>query len=168
MTAGLLVCAEVRPRLEPFVDGDLAELEASAVRDHLARCAACRAQHDEASSLGPRLAALRSPAPPRDLVRSVMRRVAPRSRPFAVWGLLGPEAVVVLVAAWYVSGVGGLISVGRRALSEAAASIGWGAGQGDLPQPGAQDPFLLLLAVLLAALTLWHLSLLARSPRRPA
>ena len=114
-----------------------------------------------------RLRALRSPAPPASLIDEVMRRVAPRSRALEVWGLVVPEVLLVLVAAWYTSGIGGLVEVSRRTASDVAAFLSWGAGSGDLPAPIPGDLFMLLVTLLLAALTLWHLSLLARqSPKQ--
>lgn len=95
-----------------------------------------------------------------------MRRVEPQVRPFQLWGLLGAEALLVAVAAWYVSGLEGLASLGQRTLSDVAASLGWGVAQAELPQPAAGDLFLLILAGLLAVLSLWHLALLARQPLR--
>lgn len=162
-------CREVRRRLELLVDAELDAATAAALRAHLARCGSCRAQHREAASVPSRLRALRSPAPPASLVDGVMRRVAPRSRALEVWGLLVPEALLMLVAAWYTSGIGGLVEITRRTASDAAAFLDWGAGGGNLPAPAPGDLFMLLVTLLLAVLTLWHLSLLARqSPKQAA
>ena len=159
-------CREVRPRLELLVDAELDAATAAALSDHIARCGSCRAQHREAASVPARLRALRSPAPPASLVDEVMRRVAPRSRALEVWGLLVPEVLLVLVAAWYTSGIGGLVEIVRRTASDVAAFFDWGAGGGSLPAPVPGDLFMLLVTLLLAVLTLWHLSLLARQPAR--
>jgi anti-sigma factor RsiW len=40
-------CREVRELLHPYVDGELAPAEAQAVAEELARCKACKAEHDE-------------------------------------------------------------------------------------------------------------------------
>jgi len=162
-------CARVRSRLELLVDDRLDAGAAAAVRGHLAACPACRAHHQEAASLPSRLRALRSPDPPPALVGEVMRRVAPRGRALETWGLLVPEAVLVLVAAWYTSGTGGLVEIARRMASDAARALDWTTGAADSPAPVPGDLFMLLVTLLLAALTLWHLSLLARqSQKRPA
>jgi anti-sigma factor RsiW len=155
-------CAGVRARLELLADGELDAGTAADLRAHVARCPDCRAQHREAVSLPARLRALRSPDPPPSLVDNVMRRVAPGSRALEVWGLLVPEVVLVLVAAWYTSGIGGLLEVARRTASDAGAFLNWGTGGGSPPAPVPGDLFLLLVTLLIAALSLWHLSLLAR------
>jgi anti-sigma factor RsiW len=154
----------VRLKLELLVDADLDAALAAALRAHIARCRSCRAQHREAASVPLRLRALRSPAPPTSLIDEVMRRVAPRIRPLDVWGLLVPELLLLVVAAWYTSGVGGLVEVARRTASDVAAFVSWGTGSGNLPAPVPGDLFMLLVTLLLAAVTLWHLSLLARLP----
>ena len=164
-----MTCSDVRAGLEPFVDGELDTVVAVSLRVHIARCRSCRAQHREAASVPMRLRALRSPAPPASLIDEVMRRVAPRIRPLEVWGLLVPELLLVLVAAWYTSGIGGLMEVARRTASDVAAFVSWGAGSGDPPAPVPGDLFMLLITLLLAAVSLWHLSLLARqSPNHVA
>jgi anti-sigma factor RsiW len=159
----------VRSQLEHLLDSELDDATAAAVRAHIARCGGCRAHHREAASFPARLRALPSPDPPASLIDEVMRRVAPRSRAIEVWGLLAPEALLVIVAAWYTSGIGGLFEVARRTVSDVGAFLDWGTGTGDLPTPVPGDLFMLLVTVLLAALTLWHLSLLARqSPKHAA
>lgn len=37
-----MTCKDVERQLDPYVDGELEEEEAAAVRDHLATCAGCR------------------------------------------------------------------------------------------------------------------------------
>jgi anti-sigma factor RsiW len=158
----------VRSRLELLVDGELDAAAAAELRAHLGRCPSCRRQHREAASVPARLRALRSPAPPASLVDNVMRRVAPGSRALEVWGLLVPEVLLVLIAAWYTSGMGGLLEVARRTASDAGAFVSWGNGGGSPPAPVPGDLFLLIVTLLIAALSLWHLSLLARqSPKQP-
>jgi len=162
-------CSEVRRRLEALVDSELDEATTQALRAHIATCASCRSQHREATSVPARLRALRCPEPPSSLVDEVMRRVAPRNRALDVWGLLVPEVLLVLVAAWYTSGIGGLVGIARRTAGDVAAFLDWGTGNGDPPTPIPGDVFILLVALLLAALSLRHLSLLARqSPKQSA
>src|SRR5438105_8757974 len=107
-------CGEVRRRLEALVDSELDEATTAVLRAHIARCPGCRSEHREAASVPSRLHALRSPDPPSSLINEVMRRVAPRSRALDVWGLLVPEVLLVVVAAWYTSGIGGLVGIVRR------------------------------------------------------
>jgi hypothetical protein len=85
-----------------------------------------------------------------------------------VWGLLVPEVLLVLVAAWYTSGIGGLLEVARRTASDAGAFLNWGTGGGSAPAPVPGDLFLLIVTLLIAALSLWHLSLLARQAPKQA
>ena len=156
-------CSEVRAALEAAVDGDLPEPRLTPLRAHLAGCAECRRHHAEAVSLPSRLAALRSPEPPPTLVSGVLRQVgAARTRPLEVWGLLAAEALLVLVAGWYVSGLGGLLRLGSRTAADVGAWLEWLGGQALLPAPPTGDVFLLLLAGLLALVSLLHLALLSR------
>ncbi|MGI8563483.1 MAG: anti-sigma factor family protein [Candidatus Dormibacter sp.] len=159
-----MTCAEVRSRLEAVVDGELdaALLE---VRQHLAICGACRRQHEEAASLPSRIRALPTPALPEDLLPQVLRRVAPRTRPLEDWGVLASEAVLGLVVLWYLSGLDGLLGLGQRTLSELDAALGWQPGR-SLGSGSGVDLFLLLLALGVALLAVWHLSLLSRNLRR--
>lgn len=164
-----LGCADFRAHLEAFEDGELSVASARAMRAHLEGCPRCRQHQREAASLPGRLRALPSPIPPPSLVPNVMRRVSPRRRALETWGLVIPEGLLVLVAAWYTSGVGGLAELGRRMAADVAASLSWTAGAGERPAPMAGDLFMLLVTLLLAGLSLWHLSLLARqSQRQPA
>ncbi|TMF96965.1 MAG: zf-HC2 domain-containing protein, partial [Chloroflexi bacterium] len=91
-----LACARVRILLEAYADGYLAEDDptlASAVRRHLAGCADCRRQHEQAISIPFRLRALSSPRPPESLIHGVMRSITPsRVRDRRAWTLLLPEA----------------------------------------------------------------------------
>ncbi|MDQ6771967.1 MAG: zf-HC2 domain-containing protein [Candidatus Dormibacteraeota bacterium] len=159
-------CGWARRLLEELADGGLPSETQVAVLAHVAACPDCRVAHIEAVSLPARLRALPTPAPPPDLLDSVLRRVGPQPRFLEVWGLLAAEAGLMALAVWYVSGLSGLLAVGGRTLGEVGDVLGWGSGQGTLPQPTAQDAVLLLMAAALAAVALWHLSLLARPSRR--
>src|SRR5437588_2823386 len=128
-------CGQIRRLLEPLVDCELDGVTAAALRAHIATCGGCRSQHREATSVPSRLRALRSPEPPPSLIDEVMRRVAPRSRALDVWGLLVPEVLLVLVAAWYTSGIGGLVGIARRTAGDVVAFLDWGTGNGDPPTP---------------------------------
>ncbi len=153
----------MRDRLEALVDGDLDPAIAAALRAHLAACAACRAHHAEASSLPSRLAAIRAPEPPENLVAGVLRRVgAGRVGKLRLWGPLSVEAALLLVALWYVSGVEGLYALVERTASDAGALLSWGAGLAEPPAAPTGDAFLLLLCGLLLVTTLYHLALLSR------
>ena len=87
-----LACARVRILLEAYADGYLAEDDptlASAVRRHLAGCADCRRQHEQAISIPFRLRALSSPRPPESLIHGVMRSITPsRVRDRRAWTLV--------------------------------------------------------------------------------
>ena len=156
-------CDTVSAGLEALVDGDLPEDQASFLRAHLAGCAACRRHHAEAASLPGRLAAMRRPEAPPELVAGVLSRVSARGpRPLEVWGLLAAEAALVLVAGWYLSGLGGLLGLGRRTVADVGGWVDWFAGQADVPAQAAGDVFLLLISGLLVLVTLLHLALLSR------
>lgn len=163
---GPLACARVRVLLEAYVDGDLALADpqtADAVREHLAGCADCRRQHDQAMSLPFRMRALRSPGPPETLIPSVMRAIAPvagNSR--RAWALLVPEAVLGAFILWYLSGLEGLTSVVTGAWSDIQALASWGSGAAPLPNIPVADVLLLGALIALAGTAAYHLSVLAR------
>jgi predicted anti-sigma-YlaC factor YlaD len=160
-------CARARDSLELFVDGELDDRRAAGLRAHLERCDRCRAHHAEATSLPSRLAALPSPEPPPNLVHDVLRRVREgRIGPLRLWGPLAAEALLVLVALWYGSGVGGLLQFLSRTAADLGALLSWGTGDASLPTPTAGDLFLLLIDGLLVAVTLYHLTLLSKQSRR--
>jgi predicted anti-sigma-YlaC factor YlaD len=159
-----LACARVRVLLEPYVDGDLAQRDpslAGAVREHLAGCADCRRQHDQATSLPFRLRALTSPAPRASLVGDVMRAVAPSRRvERRAWTLLAPEAILAGFILWYLSGLEGLTSLASSIVGDLQRLAGWGSGTGSLPSVPRSDVLLLVALIALTAVAAYHLSLL--------
>jgi predicted anti-sigma-YlaC factor YlaD len=160
-------CVWARERLEALVDGGLDPARSARLRAHLAECPDCRAHHAEACSLPTRLAALPSPEPPRTLVAGVLRSVRREHVPsLHLWGPLGIELTLCVVALWYVSGLGGLYQLAQRTSSEVGGLLAWGAGQAELPPPPVADAFLLLVCGLLVVTSVCHLVLLFRqSPR---
>ena len=156
-------CLAVRAALEALVGGELPEHRAQLLHGHLATCPDCRRHHAEAISLPRRLAALSSPEAPPALLPSVLRQVRPGpSGALHVWGFLAAEALLVVVAGWYVSGIGGLLGLGGRTAEDVALWLGWLGGQTGPPSPAAGDVFLLLISGLLVLVTLVHLALLSR------
>ena len=104
-----LACARVRVLLEPYVDGDLTRddaLLAVAVRQHLAGCADCHRQHDQAMSLPFRLKALSSPPPP-----------------------VLPEGALAAFILWYLSGLDGLSSIASGVFDDLQSLAGWAPGR---------------------------------------
>jgi anti-sigma factor RsiW len=164
MTA--LACARVRVLLEAYVDGDLALNDAKsayAVRDHLAGCADCRRQHEQAVSLPFRMKALRSPAPPQSLIASVMGSIAPAPQTSRrAWGLLVPEALLGAFILWYLSGIDGLTALASGAWSDLQGLAFWGSGGAPLPSIPVADVLLLGAFIALTAIAAYHLSVLAR------
>jgi predicted anti-sigma-YlaC factor YlaD len=157
-------CAEVRAQLEAFCDGELEEARAARLRGHLEGCPACRAHHAEAASLPARLAALPAPDPPTGLLPGVLHRVRrERVGRARLWGLPAAELLLFGVVLWYLSGPQGLLRLMQRTATDAAGLLGWGAGVARLPAATAGDVFLLLLFGLLVAVTVYHLTLLARA-----
>ncbi len=163
MTA--LACARVRVLLEDYVDGDLAHADpasARAVRDHLASCADCRRQHDQAVSLPFRMKALRSPAPPPSLLTRVMGEIAPAPEASRrAWALLVPEALLGAFILWYLSGLEGLTALASGAWSDLQGLAVWGSGSAPLPSIPAADVLLLGAFIALMAIAAYHLSVLA-------
>jgi anti-sigma factor RsiW len=154
----VLACARVRVLMEPYVDGELEPQLAAAVREHLAGCAECRRQQEQAISLPFRLKALASPPPRETLVAGVMRAVAP-SREIArrAWTLLAPEAVLVTFILWYLSGLDGLSSIASGAFDDLQGLAG-----GTLPTLPQVDVLLLIALIALTATAGYHLSILIR------
>jgi anti-sigma factor RsiW len=160
-------CAWTRERLEALVDGELDAERSARLRAHLAGCADCRAHHAEACSLPSRLAALPSPEPPRALVAGVLQGVQRERVPsLHLWGPLGIELSLCVVALWYVSGLGGLYQLAQRTSSEVGGLLAWGAGEAALPEPPVADAFLLLVCGLLVVTSVCHLVLLSRQGPR--
>jgi Putative zinc-finger len=173
--SGDLACARVRVLMEPYLDGELAAEAAAAVRGHLAGCADCRRQHQQAISLPFRLKALAVPPPRETLVAEVMRAVAPsRTVGRSAWTLLAPEAVLVSFILWYLSGLDGLGSIVSGIFGDLQGLVGWGSGSGPLPSEPPVDVLLLIALIALTAIAGYHLSILIRiAPsvlhiRRPA
>ena len=163
-TPPALACARVRVLLEPYVDGDLAQVDpllAAAVREHLAGCSDCRHQHHQAVSVPFRLRALTSPRAPESLVRDVMRAVRPAQR-FSrrAWFLLAPEAVLAAFIVWYLSGLEGLAREATSAFDDLLVLFNWSAGTASLPSVPVADVFLLGALIALALIAAYHLSVL--------
>ncbi len=173
-----LPCPRVRVLLEDYVDGDLANQKpelAVAVREHLATCADCRRQHEQAVSLPFRLKALTSPEPRKTLTADVMRAIAPEQKGYRrAWTLLAPEAVLAAFILWYLSGVDGVTSIASGIAGDLQGLAGWGSGGGSLPVVPGVDVLLLMALITLTAIAGYHLSLLVRlagasmPPRRVA
>jgi predicted anti-sigma-YlaC factor YlaD len=161
MSEQRLSCARVRVLLEPYVDGDLAMDDASlaaAVREHLAGCADCRLQHDQASSLPFRLKALSAPAPRESLLTEVMSAVVPgRSVQRRAWTLLFPEGALVAFILWYLSGLDGLASIASGVFGDLLSL-----GSGSVPAEPPVDAVLLIALIALTAVAAYHLSVLIR------
>ena len=161
-----LACARVRVLLEAYADGELAASDtalATAVRDHLAGCADCRRQHDQAVSLPFRLKALTAPEPPRHLVASVMAAVAPERAAYRrSWMLVVPEVLLTSFILWYVSGLDGLASIASGIFNDLQGLAGWSAGIGSLPDVPGVDVLLLAALIALTAIAGYHLSLFVR------
>ena len=154
----VLACGRVRVLMEPFVDGDLDSSLATQVREHLATCAECRRQHEQAISLPFRLRALSSPAPRESFANDVMRAVAPARRVDSrVWTLLAPEALLAGFILWYLSGLDGLSSIASGVLVDLQGLAG-----GSVPSVPPVDVLLLIALIALTVIAGYHLSVLIR------
>lgn len=164
MSAQALACARVRVLLESYVDGELARDDrqlATALREHLAGCADCRRQHEQAISLPFRLKALAAPAPREQLTADVMRAVAPQREGYRrAWTLLLPEAALASFILWYLSGLDGLGSIASGIFGDLQGLAG-----GSLPSAPPVDALLLVALIALTAVTGYHLSILIRLER---
>ncbi|TMG20024.1 MAG: hypothetical protein E6H99_09405 [Chloroflexi bacterium] len=173
-----LTCSRARTLLEPYADGELTRDDprlATSVREHLAGCADCRRQHEQAISLPFRLRALTSPRPPDSLVVGVMRSIAPSRVAYRrAWTLLVPESILAMFILWYLSGLDGLTTVASGIFGDLQGLVGWGSGSGPLPTIPRVDVLLLLALIALTAIAAYHLSILVRlapgglAGRRPA
>jgi predicted anti-sigma-YlaC factor YlaD len=161
----VITCARVRVLLEPYLDGELSKQDAAQVRAHLATCADCRRQHDQAMSLPFRMKALGSPAPRPSLVADVMRAVgAERDGYGRSWTLLLPEAALTAFILWYLSGLDGLGSIASGIFNDLVSL-----GSGSLPRVPQVDVLLLVALIALMAVAAYHLSVLVRlTPRAVA
>lgn len=161
-----LGCARVRVLLEWYADGDLARDDrqlAVAVKRHLAGCADCRRQHEQAISLPFRLRALRTPTPPASLVAGVMRSIAPARQGYRrAWTLLVPEGLLAAFILWYLSGLEGLTSIASGIYTDLQGLAGWGSGVGSLPSVPRVDLILLIALIALAGIAAYHLSILVQ------
>lgn len=162
----VLACARVRVLLEAYIDGDLALADPQserALRDHLATCADCRRQHEQAVSLPFRMKALRSPSPPESLVAGVMDSIAPTQHASRrAWGLLIPEALLGAFILWYLSGLDGLTALVSGGWSDLQDLAFWGSGAAPLPSVPVADVLLLGSFIALTAIAAYHLSVLAK------
>jgi anti-sigma factor RsiW len=161
-----LACARVRVLLEAYIDGELALADpasSQAVRDHLATCADCRRQHEQAVSLPFRMKALRSPAPPASLIAGVRASIAPLPQTSRrAWGLLIPEALLGGFIIWYLSGLEGLTAIASGAWNDLQGLAFWGSGSAPLPSIPVADVLLLGAFIALTAIAAYHLSVLSK------
>jgi mycothiol system anti-sigma-R factor len=123
----VMQCEEARPRLDAYIDGEMAEAERTELRDHLAGCADC----------GPEAAALqrlrgeirqtvpiyRAPEALRSRIRFALRREAAASAPaaFRAPGWLAYAASILLAVA--VGSGGTLLALGERQQEGVAAEV---------------------------------------------
>jgi hypothetical protein len=99
-----MTCAEVRGRLDDWVEGALGEGEREAFAAHLADCDACRAEARAQEALLAAAADLpREIRPPRELWSGIDARLAGSQRPrragLPAWALVAAALALVLVTA---------------------------------------------------------------------
>jgi len=120
-------CEDVLPRLDAYVDGELAEAERALLRDHLADCADCgpeaaaveRLHHDIRQSAP----IYRAPEALRSRIRFALRREAAASAPEALRapGWLAYAASILLAVA--VGSGGTFMMLGERQENTIAAEV---------------------------------------------
>ena len=156
-------CLAVRAQLEALVDGEVSERTARLLRAHLTQCPQCREHYAAAASLPGRLRTLGSPEPPPALLAATLREVGrERAGALQIWGLFAAEVALVLIAAWYLSGLSGLLELAGHTAGDVGGWLSWFGGQAAVPAPVANDLFLLLICGLLVLVTVCHLVLLSR------
>ena len=108
-------CTDARPRIDPYLDGELAEPERAALRDHIAGCADCgpEAAALERLRAGIRRSAPAYPAPAalRSRIRVALRRETAAAVPaWRMPGMLAYASSLLLAVAlgaggtWFVAG----------------------------------------------------------------
>lgn len=108
-------CAEVRERLDAFLEGRLDAEARAGIEEHLAACVECRQDLDAARFLlGPRAALPRSLDPPTDLWPRIHERIAPRRMR---WLPLAAAALLLVATSSAVT----LLITGRAPADETAA-----------------------------------------------
>jgi len=78
-------CARILERLDPWIDGDLADAEAAAVKAHVDQCESCRAEQKLAETVVAELRAL----PEFDVPERVVKKVRHKTRATLAEGLRG-------------------------------------------------------------------------------
>ncbi len=163
-------CHELRQRLEPLVDRELDQETTARLEAHLRSCSGCSKAYEEAVSLPFRLWALRAPEPPPALVPAVMRAVgaaarlerpAVWTRPL-IWAPLLAEGGLAGVIGLYLSGVAGVAALARATVGDLGALWGWSVGFSSPPSDFSADLVVVVGALLLMVVTIYHLALLAR------
>jgi anti-sigma factor RsiW len=92
-------CSACEARLPAYLDNDCSPREAEAVAQHLASCAACRAQTERLRAVESQLARMRGIEPHADFTLAVMARVAAMPAP-AKQGVRPWLLLVYVPAAW--------------------------------------------------------------------
>ena len=101
-------CDRMLSKIDEFIDGDLSDHDAAAVRSHLEECPGCRAEHEGAVALQSAARSLpRSVEPAHDLWPAINRRIADRRivqgdfenpsrfRPRHVWMAAAAAAILI-------------------------------------------------------------------------
>jgi mycothiol system anti-sigma-R factor len=121
-------CEEVRPRLEAYIDGELAEAERVLLREHLSGCAACSPEAAALQGLRDNIRQsapdYRAPAGLRSQIRDAIRREEASRRspaPLRAPGWLAYAASLLLAVA--IGSGGTFLAIGDRQEDRVAAEI---------------------------------------------
>ena len=74
------ICAELRPRIVAFLDGELTDAEAATVASHLEACDECRAERQVIVATRELLGEIPAPAPAPDAWKRLRREIRPAPR----------------------------------------------------------------------------------------
>ncbi|MHC5019465.1 MAG: anti-sigma factor family protein [Planctomycetota bacterium] len=95
------ICAELRPRIVAFLDGELSDAAAATVASHLEACDACRAERATIVATRELLGELPAPAPAPDAWKRIRREIRPTPRVARAWNAPIPMWAVGSMAAGF-------------------------------------------------------------------
>lgn len=152
----MISCDRAAELISAQLDGELSQAEAVQLKEHLARCAPCRALQADFQELHQVLleaAAHWTPEPPADLAQRVLDRVrdsgtVPVRRQSGRWKRWAPLAAVLVLAViggsvaglWQSGGASGGAAQNSSGIAVAAAPAGNGVPAGDAAPEAAPDP----------------------------
>ena len=121
-----MTCEKIQEALQAYLDGELGDGEASAVRSHLVSCDRCRAEAALYGALFDALEAQELVSPPSELAKRIMAGV--KVSPGVVTGreiLLAAASVLVTVTLGYLAGATPVVQTVVHAVRDSVAQFSW-------------------------------------------